>query len=98
MFQTAPPSRVGSSHPEPADAIVQTDQRIVFQGDHQHKSDKIINFDDDDNKMSNKNSWSQTYWKVQDNEIQVSSSFSFDLLLCFVLNPAFALSFSSFPS
>ena len=72
MFQTAPTSRVGSSHPQPADAIVQTDQRIVFQGNHQHKAAKIINFDDDFEKMSIKNSWSQTHWEVQDKEVQVS--------------------------
>ena len=81
MFQTAPPSRVGSSYPEPADAIVQTDQRIVFQGNHQHKSDKIINFDDDFENMSIKNSWSQTHWEVQDKEVQVSFGCVLD---CFV--------------
>ena len=58
MFQTAPPSRVGSSHTEPADAIVQTDQRIVFQENHQHKAAKIINFDDDFEKISITDSWS----------------------------------------
>ena len=71
-FQTAPPSRVGSSHPEPSDAIVQTDQRIVFQGSHRPQSEKKTTFDlDVVEKMSLKNNWSQTRWEVQDKEVQV---------------------------
>ena len=74
IFKTAPPSRCGSSYPEPADAIVQTDQRIVFKGRHS----RIITFDlDDVEQMSIKNSWSQTHWEVEDKEVQVCSVCSF---------------------
>lgn len=77
-FQTAPPSRVGSSHPEPADAIVQTDQRIVFKDNHQQRTDNVVTFDLDElEKLSIKNGWSQTHWDVEDKEVQVCFRYFF---------------------
>ena len=71
--QTAPPSRNGRVD-EPTDAIVQTDQRIVFPGSQTRpSSDKKVTFDlDQAEKMCLKHNWSQTRWETHDKEIQVS--------------------------
>ena len=59
---------------EPADAIVQTDQRIVFFGAHQPQSESKVTFDlDPADKIKLKNNWSQTQWEVHDKEVQVRS-------------------------
>ena len=66
-FQTSPPSRADSINTEPLDAIIQTDQRIVF-----HSAGKKVTFNlEDSDNVAKTDRQSQTIWDVNDKEIQV---------------------------
>ena len=74
--QTVPPSRDQSAHSN-TDAIVQTDQRIVFHNreDFSARTKKVtFDLDDDACEVSVKHAWSQTKWDVEHKGVQVVAS------------------------